>query len=170
VVIGRRGRDIELERAPEHILGYALLDDFSARDAQLGEMAVSTGPYKGKDFAWGLGPWIVTPDELGDPTDLAMRVLVNDEVVLDARRDAVVVPRDHRLHLARRAGQHRRCVRLANVEQRLRLRDRSLGRAGRRRRAAGRPDRRAAPPDRPPRGPAIRWRRSRSRSAAASEA
>ena len=79
-VIGRPGRDIDVEEAPGHILGYTLLNDFSARDTQKGEMAMSTGPYKAKDFAWGLGPWIVTPDELGDPTDLPMRVAVNGEV------------------------------------------------------------------------------------------
>jgi 2-keto-4-pentenoate hydratase/2-oxohepta-3-ene-1,7-dioic acid hydratase in catechol pathway len=39
-----------------------------------------TGPYKGKDFAWGLGPWIVTPDEFGDVAGTPTRVLVNGEV------------------------------------------------------------------------------------------
>lgn len=80
VVVGKPGRDIDVAAAADHILGYTLLNDFSARDTQKGEMAMSTGPYKGKDFAWGLGPWIVTPDELGDPADLSMRVLVNGEV------------------------------------------------------------------------------------------
>lgn len=79
-VIGKPGKDIDVERAPAHILGYTLLNDFSARDTQAGEMAMSTGPYKGKDFAWGLGPWIVTSDELGDTAGLAMKVLVNGEV------------------------------------------------------------------------------------------
>jgi 2-keto-4-pentenoate hydratase/2-oxohepta-3-ene-1,7-dioic acid hydratase in catechol pathway len=43
-------------------------------------MKANTGPFKAKDFAWGLGPWIVTPDELGDVSDLAMEVRVNGEV------------------------------------------------------------------------------------------
>ena len=79
-VIGAPGADIDVARAGDHVLGYTLLNDFSARDVQAGEMAMSTGPYKGKDFAWGLGPWIVTPDEVGDPAALTMRVHVNGEV------------------------------------------------------------------------------------------
>ena len=79
-VIGRPGQDIPREAAGEHILGYTFLNDFSARDAQRGEMQCSTGPYKGKDFAWGLGPWIVTPDEFGDPSTLKMAVRVDGEV------------------------------------------------------------------------------------------
>jgi 2-keto-4-pentenoate hydratase/2-oxohepta-3-ene-1,7-dioic acid hydratase in catechol pathway len=46
------------------IAGYTLLNDWSARDLQLREMAVGLGPAKGKDFATSLGPWLVTPDEL----------------------------------------------------------------------------------------------------------
>jgi 2-keto-4-pentenoate hydratase/2-oxohepta-3-ene-1,7-dioic acid hydratase in catechol pathway len=79
-VMGKPCRDIDADKAPEHILGYTLLNDFSARDIQAGEMRNSTGPYKGKDFAWGLGPWIVTPDELGDPSAVKMKVSINGEV------------------------------------------------------------------------------------------
>lgn len=79
-VIGRPVRDVDHEEAAKSILGYTLLNDFSARDVQRGEMQNSTGPYKGKDFAWGLGPWIVTPDELGDPAAVKMKVSVNGEV------------------------------------------------------------------------------------------
>jgi 2-keto-4-pentenoate hydratase/2-oxohepta-3-ene-1,7-dioic acid hydratase in catechol pathway len=78
-VIGKPARDVDWQQAADHILGYTLLNDFSARDIQAGEMQNSTGPYKGKDFAWGLGPWIVTPDELGDPADVAMQVRINGE-------------------------------------------------------------------------------------------
>ena len=79
-VIGAPGQDIDVEAASGHILGYTLLNDFSARDTQKGEMAMSTGPYKGKDFAWALGPWIVTPDELGEIGSLAMSVRINGDV------------------------------------------------------------------------------------------
>jgi 2-keto-4-pentenoate hydratase/2-oxohepta-3-ene-1,7-dioic acid hydratase in catechol pathway len=79
-VIGRPARNIGYGDAMAHVLGFTLLNDFSARDTQRGEMAISTGPFKGKDFAWGLGPWIVTPDELGDPARLKMSVRVNGEV------------------------------------------------------------------------------------------
>ena len=79
-VIGFPARDVDVSEAAKHILGYTLLNDFSARDTQRVEMAMSTGPYKGKDFAWGLGPWIVTPDEFGEVAGTKMRVLVNGEV------------------------------------------------------------------------------------------
>ena len=65
-VIGREGRNIPAERADEHIAGFAIMNDWSARDLQREEMKVGLGPAKGKDFATSLGPWLVTPDELAD--------------------------------------------------------------------------------------------------------
>ncbi|MBT3399558.1 MAG: fumarylacetoacetate hydrolase family protein [Rhodospirillaceae bacterium] len=79
-IIGKPALDVDLDNASDYIMGYTLLNDFSARDTQRGEMQVSTGPYKGKDFAWGLGPWIVTSDEMGDPADLQMAVRIDGEV------------------------------------------------------------------------------------------
>ncbi len=78
-VIGRRGRDIPVERAHEYIAGYCILNDFSARDVQMREVQLRLGPAKGKDFATGLGPWLVTPDELSDARDLEMVARVNGE-------------------------------------------------------------------------------------------
>lgn len=63
-VIGVRGKDIPAERAEEHIFGYTIFNDWSARDEQRREMKVGLGPAKGKDFASSLGPAIVTADEL----------------------------------------------------------------------------------------------------------
>jgi 2-keto-4-pentenoate hydratase/2-oxohepta-3-ene-1,7-dioic acid hydratase in catechol pathway len=79
-VIGVPARNVDAADAHRHVLGYTMLNDFSVRDIQKGEMNMSTGPFKGKDFAWGLGPWIVTPDEAGDPAGLRMSVRVNGEV------------------------------------------------------------------------------------------
>jgi fumarylacetoacetate (FAA) hydrolase len=61
--------DLELEIAAVidsdgEIGGFTLMNDWSARDIQLGEMAVGLGPAKAKDFATSLGPFLVTPDEL----------------------------------------------------------------------------------------------------------
>ena len=80
-VIGRTGKDIARERALDHIFGFTIFNDFSARDAQFVEMAGRLGPAKGKDFDGGnvLGPWIVTLDEIGDPHALKMEVRVNGE-------------------------------------------------------------------------------------------
>lgn len=63
-VVGRDGRDLTPEQARDHIFGYAVFNDWSARDLQRREMRVGLGPCKGKDFASTLGPWIVTADEL----------------------------------------------------------------------------------------------------------
>ena len=79
IVIGKEGADIPAERAAEHIAGYTIFNDFSARDAQLAEMGGRLGPAKGKDFDTGnaMGPYLVTPDELADPYDLTMVARVN---------------------------------------------------------------------------------------------
>ena len=81
VFIGKQGRDIPAERAPEHIAGYTIFNDFSARDIQLEEMRNRLGPAKGKNFDTGnaMGPCLVTPEELGDPYDLTMTARVNGE-------------------------------------------------------------------------------------------
>ncbi|MCW5873145.1 MAG: fumarylacetoacetate hydrolase family protein [Anaerolineales bacterium] len=63
-IIGKPGRDLAPEQAVEHIFGFTIMNDWSARDVQRKEMKVGLGPAKGKDFATSLGPVIVTPDEL----------------------------------------------------------------------------------------------------------
>lgn len=83
-VVGRRGRDLTPERAAEHIFGYMIFNDFSARDIQKKEMALRMGPAKGKDFANAFGPWLVTADE-AEPARLTMRVKVNGEVWSEGR-------------------------------------------------------------------------------------
>jgi 2-keto-4-pentenoate hydratase/2-oxohepta-3-ene-1,7-dioic acid hydratase in catechol pathway len=80
IVIGKEGRDIPAERAHEYIAGYTVMNDFSARDMQRREMKVRLGPAKGKDWATALGPWLVTPDEAGDPYNLRMAARVNGEL------------------------------------------------------------------------------------------
>jgi 2-keto-4-pentenoate hydratase/2-oxohepta-3-ene-1,7-dioic acid hydratase in catechol pathway len=79
--IGKPGKDIARERAREHIFGYSIFNDFSARDEQTKEMAGQLGPGKGKDFDNSnvLGPCLVTADELKDPYSLDMKVRVNGE-------------------------------------------------------------------------------------------
>ena len=47
-VIGRAGRDLSPQQAREHIAGYLIYNDWSARDVQLAEMAMGFGPVKGK--------------------------------------------------------------------------------------------------------------------------
>ncbi|UUU20269.1 fumarylacetoacetate hydrolase family protein [Streptomyces sp. DSM 40750] len=86
-VIGREGRDLTPEGARDHIIGYTIFNDWSARDLQSREMQVRLGPCKGKDTAATLGPYLVTADELEPYRDtdgflrLALTAEVNGELV-----------------------------------------------------------------------------------------
>ena len=75
----RGGRNIPEAQAREHIGGYLVFNDFSARDIQGREMGGRLGPAKGKDFDTGnaIGPVLVTPDEVPDPYNLAMSARIN---------------------------------------------------------------------------------------------
>ncbi|MEU4222861.1 fumarylacetoacetate hydrolase family protein [Nonomuraea sp. NPDC026600] len=87
VVTCRDIRNVTPEGAAAAIGGYCLMNDWSARDVQGREMRLGLGPSKGKDFATTIGPWVVTPDELGDLRnedgllDLGMAVQVNGREV-----------------------------------------------------------------------------------------
>lgn len=81
-VVGRAGADLDPDEAEQHIAGYLVFCDWSARDLQKAEMRHGLGPAKGKDGATTLGPALVTPDELtpsrrGRGFDLRARVTVN---------------------------------------------------------------------------------------------
>ena len=81
-IVGRPGRDLDPREAEEHIAGFCVMNDWSARDIQRREMKLSMGPVKGKDFATSLGPSLVTLDEMepdrgGRAFDLSMTASVN---------------------------------------------------------------------------------------------
>jgi 2-keto-4-pentenoate hydratase/2-oxohepta-3-ene-1,7-dioic acid hydratase in catechol pathway len=81
-VIGRGGANLTPDEAEQHIAGYLLFCDWSARDLQAREVRHTLGPVKAKDTATSLGPWMVTPDELaprrsGKSFDLKMSASVN---------------------------------------------------------------------------------------------
>ena len=63
------------------IAGYTIANDVSVRDWQVRTPTMTMG--KSFDTHGPLGPWLVTPDELGDPHDLAIRTYVNDELRQD---------------------------------------------------------------------------------------
>jgi 2-keto-4-pentenoate hydratase/2-oxohepta-3-ene-1,7-dioic acid hydratase in catechol pathway len=79
-VIGREGTDITREQALEHVFGWTIWNDVSARDVQVRELPIGMGPAKAKDWDGSnvLGPCIVTADEL-DGTNVRMAVRVNGE-------------------------------------------------------------------------------------------
>jgi len=82
IITRNKGANISAAKAKDHIFGYTIFNDFSARDAQRIEMEGRLGPAKGKSFDGGnvMGPWIVTPDEIGDPYHLKMEVRINGKV------------------------------------------------------------------------------------------
>lgn len=82
LVIGRDARDVAVETALDHVLGYTCCNDVSARDAQF-----SDGQWlraKSFDTFCPLGPWLVTPDEIPDPQDLRIMCRVNGETLQDS--------------------------------------------------------------------------------------
>jgi 2-keto-4-pentenoate hydratase/2-oxohepta-3-ene-1,7-dioic acid hydratase in catechol pathway len=82
-VIGTGGADLDPANAADHIAGYLLLCDWSARDLQAREMRQPLGPAKGKDSATSFGPFLVTLDEFaesGKSHDIGMRAYRNGEL------------------------------------------------------------------------------------------
>ena len=110
IVTKNKGANIPASKATDHIFGYTIFNDFSARDAQRIEMEGRLGPAKGKSFDGGnvMGPWIVTPDEIGDPYKLRMEARVNgkmrsqgvtegmlfsfEEIIAHVTRDETLMP------------------------------------------------------------------------------
>jgi 2-keto-4-pentenoate hydratase/2-oxohepta-3-ene-1,7-dioic acid hydratase in catechol pathway len=81
VVIGKSGKWFSAEEAPDYVAGYVIFNDITARDIQRREMESGVFSFcKAIDTFCPLGPWIVTPDEIPDPHDLAMELRVNGEV------------------------------------------------------------------------------------------
>jgi 2-keto-4-pentenoate hydratase/2-oxohepta-3-ene-1,7-dioic acid hydratase in catechol pathway len=81
VVIARDGKWFGPEVAEDYIGGYVIFNDITARDIQRREMRSGVFSFcKAIDTFCPLGPWIVSPDELGDPHDLRMELRVNGEV------------------------------------------------------------------------------------------
>jgi 2-keto-4-pentenoate hydratase/2-oxohepta-3-ene-1,7-dioic acid hydratase in catechol pathway len=80
VVVSKPGKWFTAEEAANYIGGYVIFNDITARDIQRREMRSGVFSFcKGIDTFCPLGPWIVTPDEIGDPRDLKMELRVNGE-------------------------------------------------------------------------------------------
>jgi 2-keto-4-pentenoate hydratase/2-oxohepta-3-ene-1,7-dioic acid hydratase in catechol pathway len=95
VVLGKPGKWFSPEEAADSIGGYVIFNDITARDIQRGEMRSGVFSFcKAIDTFCPLGPWIVTPDELGDPHDLNMELRVNGEVRQESHssRMSVTIP------------------------------------------------------------------------------
>jgi len=84
IMIGKPGRHIPIERALEHVFGYTILNDVTARDRQVtlrpdGSSVYNLGPGKNFDTCAPIGPAIVTADEIPDPQKLQLKTFVNGE-------------------------------------------------------------------------------------------
>lgn len=77
-IIGKRARYVSPEEAADYIFGYVVANDVSARDWQLHSNTWTIG--KSFETFGPIGPWIVTPDEIGDPHNLELRCYVNGEL------------------------------------------------------------------------------------------
>ena len=81
MIIGRDGKNIKAEKAMDHIFGYTILNDISARDIQKKEMSIRLGPAKAKDFCSVMGPVIITADEFKfKEPNLKMTASINGEL------------------------------------------------------------------------------------------
>ena len=95
-VIGSAARRVTEDRALDHVFGYTMLWDFSQRDPWGRGRQNTRNIRKGFDTFTGLGPWIVTRDEIDDPQNLAIRVEQNGAPVMSAHTsDMICSLREH---------------------------------------------------------------------------
>jgi len=95
VVLAKEGKWFSPKEASDYIGGYVIFNDITARDIQRGEIRSGVFSFcKAIDTFCPLGPWIVTPDELGDPHDLRMELRVNGELRQESHssRMSVTIP------------------------------------------------------------------------------
>jgi 2-keto-4-pentenoate hydratase/2-oxohepta-3-ene-1,7-dioic acid hydratase in catechol pathway len=88
VVIGARARDVSAENALEAVAGYICLNDVSARDLQFADSQWTRG--KSPDTFCPVGPRLVPRDEVADPQQLAIRAILNGEVMQESSTSNMV--------------------------------------------------------------------------------
>ncbi len=91
VVIGRTAKYVREEEALQHVAGYVVFNDVSERAFQL-ERAGQWTKGKSCDSFGPVGPWLVTPDEVGDPQRLSMELTVNGEVMQKGSTATMIFP------------------------------------------------------------------------------
>jgi 2-keto-4-pentenoate hydratase/2-oxohepta-3-ene-1,7-dioic acid hydratase in catechol pathway len=92
IVMGRGGRNIPKRGAYSSVFGYTVLNDITARDIQQRDFSL-VRPWlrsKGFDTFAPLGPFIVTKDEIGDPIDLELKLVVNGHVKQQSRTKEMI--------------------------------------------------------------------------------
>jgi 2-keto-4-pentenoate hydratase/2-oxohepta-3-ene-1,7-dioic acid hydratase in catechol pathway len=89
-VIGRTGRQVSAPRAMDYVGGYTVLNDVSARDYQMEKGGSQWTLAKSFDTFCPLGPWLVTPDEVGDPEDLRIECRVSGDLMQSSSTDQMI--------------------------------------------------------------------------------
>ena len=96
-VIGKRAKDVSVDKALGCVAGYTIANDLSARDAMRRELNPPTSPFhfdwvsqKCFDGACPLGPWIVPASEIKDPHKLGLKLWINDELMQDSSTDQMI--------------------------------------------------------------------------------
>lgn len=79
-IVGKPGRNLTPDESMDHVFGITIFNDWSLRDVQALEGPIGMGAQHSKDFAYGIGPWITTMDEIDSIEGLKGQVRVNGEV------------------------------------------------------------------------------------------
>ena len=88
-IINSKAHNVTPDEAQDMLFGLTILNDFSARDYQDPEMLLMLGPTQCKDFAYAIGPWITTMDEIKDMGGMEMKAWVNDELWSSGKSDTM---------------------------------------------------------------------------------
>ena len=103
IVIGKPGRHIPVERALDHVFGYTIINDLTARERQVrrneqGFVWYELGRAKAFETSAPLGPWIVTADEIPDPQTLRLRTRINGELRQSSMTSNMIFSCAHLIH------------------------------------------------------------------------
>ena len=88
VIIGKETKNVSVADAFDHIFGYTIINDFSARNLQTAHKQWYFG--KSLDDFTAIGPWIVTKNEFSNPPALGIRCYVNDELRQDSNTSFMI--------------------------------------------------------------------------------
>lgn len=113
-VIGRPARNVPIERALEHVAGYTIANDLSARDHTVRAKVPPASPFrfdwlsqKCFDGACPVGPWIVPAHDIPDPQNLAIKLWVNDVLKQDSHTSGMIFTLAEQIaHLSTRMTLH----------------------------------------------------------------
>jgi 2-keto-4-pentenoate hydratase/2-oxohepta-3-ene-1,7-dioic acid hydratase in catechol pathway len=90
VIIGKQARHVKADEAFDYVAGYSCYNDGSVRDWQ--KHSIQFIPGKNFPATGGFGPWLVTKDEVGDPSQLSLTTRLNGNVVQEAKTDDLIFP------------------------------------------------------------------------------